>query len=214
MRSSQVHQRGAPEAHAPGAGARAAGLDEAGLSAVLSDLAARPAAERMVEGFAWASFPIWNVDPPVLTARLANFAGWPREFPLELISLSENYLAVTHGRYTATRAADRCAAAGCLAALTQRPYSESLFPSPAGTRLAGGAALSGFRPPFWCRLDPAAPQCREPPPPPPPLAFEALLSASLLPAIGAVPGTPLQVTPTLACARCRAPHAEFRHPRE
>jgi len=95
---------------------------------------------------------------------------------------------VTYGDYFATRLTDGCSGKACLDNLMV-PYKEAVRPSPAGFA-DGNAVLSGFHPPPWCDSQTGCAQSSFFSG----LAFDAMVSASLYPAIGAAPGRPLLFT--------------------
>jgi hypothetical protein len=52
---------------------------------------------------AWASWPIWNVDPPVYRVRIASIVNFPKTYSAELVAVSPNYLDVAYGEYFVTK---------------------------------------------------------------------------------------------------------------
>ena len=52
---------------------------------------------------AWASWPVWNVDPPVYTVRIASIVNFPKTYSAELVAVSPNYLDVAYGEYFVTK---------------------------------------------------------------------------------------------------------------
>ena len=86
---------------------------------------ALPAGDRVVEDYAWASWPLWNVDPPVYRVFLTNLVNFPRQYNAETVAVSGNYLDVTYGEYWATAASDGCVGAACVRELDV-PRSEAI----------------------------------------------------------------------------------------
>ena len=54
---------------------RTGALNEDALAALMAAEMALPSNERVVQDFAWASWPLWNVDPPVYRVFLTNLVS-------------------------------------------------------------------------------------------------------------------------------------------
>ena len=107
----------------------------------MSEEMRRPPSERLVTDYAWASWPLWNIDPPVYTVYLSNVLDFPQvltcllvqkylltgtkvqkltpqellqRYSAEAVAVSGNYLEVTYGRYFATHSTDGCRGAECV----------------------------------------------------------------------------------------------------
>ena len=184
---------------------RTGALDEGALAAVLEADKALPAAERVVVDYAWASWPLWNIDPPVSRVWLHNLVVFPRTFPAETVAVSANFLDVTYGDFFAVDASDGCAGAACVRELDVA-YDAAMR---SRTHLSVDI-LSAFQRPSWCDVSPgacddladdqaaAAPEVEQAGD-----SIEALVGASLRPAIGAEVGTPLVLS--LICQSSRVP---------
>jgi ABC-type antimicrobial peptide transport system permease subunit len=177
-------------------------LNEEALAALMQREMARNASERVVVDYAFASWPLWNVDPPVATVRLNNLVNFPTRYSAEVVSVSGNFLDVAYGEYAAASATDGCSVAECVRGLDV-PYSEAL--KSRGSRSLD--ILSGYSRPSWCEYSPGfcdivdsmAPTTSSD------VYFDALVPASLQPSIGAEVGTPLVMS--LVCQNQRAPTA-------
>ena len=167
---------------------RTGALNEDALAALMEHEMTRGAAERVVLDYAFASWPLWNVDPPVATVRLSNLVMYPNRYSAEVVSVSGKFLDVTYGEYAAAASTDGCAVAECVRGLDV-PYGEAL--KSRGSRSLD--VLSGYVRPLWCdyspgfceSIDKIVPNTRSD------LYFDALVPASLQPSIGAEVGTPL-----------------------
>lgn len=67
-------------------------LDEDALNTLMASQGVT--AGGAVVGHAWASWPLWNIDPPVSTVRLSNIVSFPRWYDAELVCVTANYLEV------------------------------------------------------------------------------------------------------------------------
>uniref|UniRef100_A0A6U6A8Q8 ABC3 transporter permease C-terminal domain-containing protein n=1 Tax=Guillardia theta TaxID=55529 RepID=A0A6U6A8Q8_GUITH len=86
-------------------------LKESNLSSFLLRERLRP--DSCVLDFAWASWPLWNVDPPVSRVIMGNMVGFPQGFNAETVAISDNYLDVTYSEFFVPLSADGCSRQDC-----------------------------------------------------------------------------------------------------
>jgi len=166
---------------------RVGGLEEEALEALMQEQ--RVAGGGPVVDHAWASWPIWNVDPPVRTVRIGNVVAFPRTHPAELVGVSPNYLDVTYGEYFQPQRTDGCRGSACVRELDV-PYGEALLLRPAADRVR---VLSEAGQQRGCAPE-ADDECLREAKRSGALEFEALVPASLGASVQAEVGTPLVMT--------------------
>lgn len=172
---------------------RTGALNEDALAALMNDEMARPSSERIVEDYAWASWPLWNVDPPVFRVWVSNLLNFPQWYLAETVAVSGNFLKVTYGEHFVAQSTDGCQGAECVRQM-DIPYSEAIRSRVQSTL----NALSGYALPEWCAFSPGFCDVLEASKENAEHSFvDALVPASLRLAIGAEVGTPLMLT--LAC---------------
>ena len=171
---------------------RTGALNEDALAALMNEEMARPSSERIVQDYAWASWPLWNVDPPVHRVWVSNLLNFPKWYTAETVAVSGNFLKVTYGEYFVAQS-DDCQGVECVRQLDV-PYSEAIRSRDQSTL----DVLSGYALPEWCAFSPGfcdvlevSRRNSEH------LYVDALVPASLRSVIGAEVGTPLMLT--LAC---------------
>jgi hypothetical protein len=172
---------------------RTGSLNEDALARLMAAEMALPGEERAVQDYAWASWPLWNIDPPVYRVFLTNLVSFPRQYNAETVAVSSNYLEVTYGEYFSTASSDGCHRLGdrtrgssCVAQLDV-PYGEALK-SLASSRID---VLSGYAVPEWCKFAPRFCDEGEQAYGADGYYIDALVPASLVSSIGAEVGTPL-----------------------
>jgi len=106
------------------------GLDEAPLAQYLDWQKSRPSKQRIVQDYTWVSWPLWNVDPPVYTTRLGNSVNFPQSWAAEVTAIQPNYLDVAYGEYFVPRESDGCEGRSrggtqCVREL-EKPYDDAL----------------------------------------------------------------------------------------